>query len=335
MTQPFKIESISHDLLALSDGKLNGLVIPTTLPSTSPKSKIPNVLGSWSSSKNGSSFGCSLESQDSASRAVHTEGDNQESMKSSLIRGSLKFTMTQSTLVERPLHRATELEEEKASKEPLKWPVDANIPTTFRDMKAVIAVDVSGSTRGKVIEQEIKAAQSICNNLSEVAVAQATIIPWDHRLHPFTTAKNARRLKSEGGGTRPSALTSSNISVNALGKCSAWLLFTDGEIVDREIRDFSRGLCTNGLHGTACIIVLFGYKCQKPVDCNISVGISIFGMAPDCLFLFHDIASGMVSILQSKGVFNKLLPNGYGVLSLDEHTKWWDLPNKLWRPFTN
>jgi hypothetical protein len=82
----------------------------------------------------------------------------------------------------------------------------------------------------------------------------------------------------------------------------------------------------NELHGTACIVVLFGYKCQKPVDCNTSVGISIFGMAPDCLFLFHDIASGMVSILQSKGVFNKLLPNGYGVLSLDEHTKWWELP---------
>jgi hypothetical protein len=335
MTQPSKIESISQDLLAPSDGKSNGLVIPTILPSTSPKSKFPNVLGSWSSSKKGSSSGYSLESQESAGGAVHGEGNNQQSMKSSLMRESWKFAMAQSTLVERPLHRAMESEAEKASKEPLKPPVDINIPTTFRDMKAVIAVDVSGSTRGKVIEQEIKAAQSICNNLSEVAVAQATIIPWDYRLHTFTTAKNVRILKSESGGTRPSALTSSNISVNALGKCSAWLLFTDGKIVDREIRDFSWGLCTNGLHGTACIIVLFGYKCQKPVDCNISVGISIFGMTPDCLFLFHDIASGMVSILQSKGVFNKLLPNGYGVLSLDEHTKWWDLPNKLWRPFTN
>jgi hypothetical protein len=257
---------------------------------------------------------------------MHGEGDNQESMKSSLKRESWKFTRTQSTLVERPLHRATESQAENASKEPLKRPIDVNIPIAFRDMKAVIAVDVSGSTRGKVIEQEIKAAQSICNNLSEVAVAQTTIIPWEHRLHTFTTPKNARKLRSEGGGTRPSALTSSSVSVNALGKCSAWLLFTDGEIIDREIRDFSRGLCTNGLHGTACIVVLFGYKNQKPVDCNISVGISIFGMAPDCLFLFHDIASGTVSILQSKGVFNKLLPNGYGVLSLDEHTKWWDLP---------
>jgi hypothetical protein len=326
MTQSFKTESISQDLLAPSDGKSNGTRIPPTLPSTSSKSKIPNVLGSWSSFKNGSSFGCSLKSQDSVSGAVHSEGENQESMKSSLKHESWKFAMTQPTLVERPLHRETESEAEIAFEEPLKRPVDVNVPKAFRDMNAVIAVDVSGSTRGKVIEQEIKAAQTICNNFSEVAVAQTIIIPWDHRLHTFTTAKDTRRLKSRGGGTRPSALTSSNISVDALGKCSAWLLFTDGEIIDREIRDFSRGLCTNGLHGTACIIVLFGYKCDKPVDCNISVGISIFGMAPDCLFLFHDIASGTVSILQSKGVFNKLLPSGSGLLSLDEHTKWWDLP---------
>lgn len=125
-------------------------------------------------------------------------------------------------------------------------------------------------------------------------------------------------------GPRPSALTSSIASVNILRECSAWLLFTDGKIGDHEIRDFSRGLCTNGLHGTAGIVVLFGY--QKPVDCNISVGISIFGMAPDCLFLFHDVSSGVVSILQSKGVFNALLPDGYGVLSLDEHTEWGELP---------
>ena len=75
MTQSSKTKSILQDVQAPSDGKSNELVIPTTLPSTGPKSKFPNVLGSWSSSKNGSSFGCSLESQDSAGGAVHGEGD--------------------------------------------------------------------------------------------------------------------------------------------------------------------------------------------------------------------------------------------------------------------
>jgi len=329
MTKSPEIKSGSHNLPTSSDQQSAGLGIPTTLPLTSPESKIPNILGSWASSKsrsNAGSLGWSLESQSSDGGAAHGEGDNQESMKPSSLHESWKFVGTQSTLPERPLHQTTETGGENTFKGPLKRPVDISMPIAFRGMKAVIAVDISGSTKGKVIEQEIKAAQSICSNISEVSVAQTTIIPWDHRIHTFSSVKDVERLGSKGGGTRPSALTSSIASMNALRKCSAWLLFTDGKIGDHEIRDFSRGLCTNGLHGTAGIIVLFGYKYQKPVDCNISVGISIFGMAPDCLFLFHDVSSGVVSILQSKGVFNALLPKGYGVLSLDEYTEWCELP---------
>jgi hypothetical protein len=247
-------------------------------------------------------------------------------MKPSPLHESWNFGGTQPKLPKQPLDQATETGRENTFEGSMKRPLDGSMPTTFRGVKAVIAVDISGSTKGKVIEQEIKAAQSICSNMFEVSVAQTTMIPWDHRIHTFSSAKDVERLGSKGGGTRPSALTSSIASVNILRECSAWLLFTDGKIGDHEIRDFSRGLCTNGLHGTAGIVVLFGYKYQKPVDCNISVGISIFGMAPDCLFLFHDVSGGVVSILQSKGVENALLLNGYGVLSLDEHTEWGELP---------
>jgi hypothetical protein len=204
--------------------------------------------------------------------------------------------------------------------------VDNPAPTAFQNTKTVIAIDASGSTRGKVIEQEIKAAQSICGTLSEAAAAQTTIIPWDHRTHTFTSPNDVDGLKSYGGGTKPSSLTSNLNSVYVLRKCSAWMLFTDGKIADKEIRDFSQGLCTNGLHGTACIVVLFGRRYRKPVDCNVSVGISIFGMVPNCLFLFHDVDSGMVSMLQSKGVFSRLLPEGYGTLALDDDSDWCELP---------
>jgi hypothetical protein len=231
-----------------------------------------------------------------------------------------------SKIAKKHIDQRPEAESWKGFEEPLRPPVNMNNPTAFRDVKAVIAMDVSGSTKGKVIEQEIKAAQTICSNLSPVSSAQTTVIPWDHRIHTSITAKHVHRLRSQGGGTRPSVLASSGTCVNTLGNCSAWLLFTDGEIANQEIREFSRGLCSNGLHGTACIIVLFGYRCQKPVDCNISVGISIFGIARDCLFLFHDVESGIVYVLQSKGTFNKLLRNGGNKLSLEGQTNWWDLP---------
>ena len=270
MPQTSEVGSISQNIPARSDHRLDALGQPTNLFWSTSKFNFPNALESgWSPAPPG----------------------NKSSFRSSP-----------------------------------RQHIDNTTPTAFTNTKTVVAVDVSGSTRGKVIEEEIKAAQSICGNLSEAAAAQTTVIPWDHRLHGFTTIEDATRLGSYGGGTKPSALTSSLTAVRAIRNCSAWMLFTDGEIVDREIRDFSRGLCTNGLHGTTCIIVLFGRRYQKPVDCNISVGVSIFGMVPNCLFLFHDVDGGTVSILQSKGIFNKLLPEGYGTLSLDDHSDWYELP---------
>ena len=328
MPKSSQIESITQNLPVQSDERLDGLGRPTTFPSPSLTFNFPSVLEPGLSSPprgNGSSFHCSLESQECAGSA-HGEVDNQVPLKQSPMRDGWKFATTQSPSVERPLFLETDTPARKVLKDRVKPPTDNDTPTAFRNTKTVIAVDVSGSTRGRVIEQEIKAAQSICSNLSEAAVAQITIIPWDHRLHAFTSIAETHRVRSVGGGTKPSALTSSFASVRALGSCSAWMLFTDGKIVDREIRDVSWGLRTNGLHGTACVIVLFGRRCQKPIDCNISVGISIFGMVQNCLFLFHEVYSGTVSILQTKGVFNKLLPEGYGTLSLDDDSEWCELP---------
>jgi hypothetical protein len=151
MTKSPEIKSGSHNLPTSSDQKSAGLGIPTTHPLTSPESKFPKVLGSWASSKSRSNVGSlswSLESQGSAGGATHGEGDNQESMKPSPLHDGWKFVGTQSTLPERPLHQAMDTGGENTFKEPLKWPVDIGIPTAFRGMKAVIAVDVSGSTKG-------------------------------------------------------------------------------------------------------------------------------------------------------------------------------------------
>ena len=101
---------------------------------------------------------------------------------------------------------------------------------------------------------------------------------------------------------------------------------TDGEIDRLELECFSKGICETGLHGTPCVVILFGYKTTRPVSCNISVGLSVFSNAADCLFLFHDIDTTAVYILQSKGVFKGLLPLDFGELILDSRTLWRDLP---------
>lgn len=123
------------------------------------------------------SLGRSFESQSSGGGAAHGEGDNHESIKTSPLHESWNFGGTQPKLPKQPLDQATETGRENTFEGSMKRPLDGSMPTTFRGVKAVIAVDISGSTKGKVIEQEIKAAQSICSNIFKVSVAQTTIIP--------------------------------------------------------------------------------------------------------------------------------------------------------------
>ena len=59
-----------------------------------------------------------------------------------------------------------------------------------------------------------------------------------------------------------------------------------------------------------CVVVLSGYKTARPVDYDIYVGLSVFSNAAECLFLFHDIDTTQVYILQLKGVSNVILQPG-------------------------
>ena len=214
-----------------------------------------------------------------------------------------------SKTVERPLKRPTKSEEE--------------IP--YSDTIATFAVDVSGSTEGRVLEEEKAAIQTLCEGLSRDAFTQANIVPWNENVQPLIRADELETLTSKGG-TEPSSLNTNSQAKTALSRCSAWFLLTDGEIGQYETRYFSEGICSTGLHGTPCVVILFGYKTARPVGCNISVGLSVFSNAADCLFLFHDIDTTQVYILQSKGVFNAVLPSGSPEISLDTKTLWSDVP---------
>lgn len=234
-------------------------------------------------------------------------------------------------VLEQPLQRPAEGVAHPPLEQPLQRPREEELLSNFHDSTIAIAVDVSGSTMGRVLEQEMAAAQMMCDILSDKARHLARILPWDHSLHAITLSDSLGKLASDGGGTIPSVLTSESGAVSILSNCSCWVLFTDGAIDDIEIRNFSEGIRQNGLHGTACVIIIFGYKTHKPTSCNCSVGLSMFSAAPDCLFLFHDIDTEDVYILQSKGIFNELLPKEQKEIIFDRRTRWQDLPKLTYK----
>lgn len=232
---------------------------------------------------------------------------------------------------ESPLRRPLESSGDPVPVEgPLQRPLHEKEEIAFCDLIATFAVDVSGSTEGKVLEEEKGAISLLCSGLSRDAQPQAEIIPWNHTTQPVIRSNELYRLYSSGR-TTPNSLTTNVEAMKALSKCSAWFLLTDGEIAHNDVCDFSNGICKASLHGTPCVVILFGYKSLRPAMCNISVGLSVFSSAPDCLFLFHDIDTTQVYILQSKGKFNALLPSGCREVVLNAETLWRDLPTFLYR----
>ena len=55
-----------------------------------------------------------------------------------------------------------------------------------------------------------------------------------------------------------------------------------------NVQAFTKEFATHGLHRKVCVLIVFGYRPSRPMECNISVAISVFAMTPDAIFLFHD-----------------------------------------------
>jgi hypothetical protein len=134
-----------------------------------------------------------------------------------------------------------------------------------------------------------------------------------------------------GGGTNPSVLYNSPSSVQALNACGLWFLLTDGQIQDSLVQDFAVTTAQIGMHGTACVIIVFGSTMAGPPgSCDVSVGVAAYAVSPNCLFLFHDVATGRLSVLQAKGCFKFLVetPGSTSVQPvLNKYTTWAELPH--------
>lgn len=194
----------------------------------------------------------------------------------------------------------------------------------FADRKAAFAVDVSGGTKGPVLEQERAVIETISRRLSNTA-DQAKVLPWSRSALPILHPDELDQLHARSG-TRPTVLNSDPQFAKELKECTSWFLLTDDQIDEYEGKRFALGICETEYHGTACMIILFEYKARRPINCDVSVGLVVFASTPDCLFLFHDVDTREVYVLQFKGVFNAVLPRHCQELLLNEHTVWSDLP---------
>ncbi|KAL9116046.1 MAG: hypothetical protein Q9227_000414 [Pyrenula ochraceoflavens] len=213
-----------------------------------------------------------------------------------------------------------------------KSPFPGVVP--YQDVTTAFAVDVSYSTRAGILDQELYAVERLAQELSASSRDRARVLPWESIAVRPRSLHTTDSLRSSGG-TDPTVLTSDSLCKSVLQNCSLWFLLTDGEIDTNIVRDFALGIGEEGLHGKACVTILFGYRPSRPASCNISVGQAIFAVAPDCAFLFQDVASGEVFVFQCKGCFRKLLPHSTMEIVLDNKTDWRELPQISYNEIAN
>lgn len=189
------------------------------------------------------------------------------------------------------------------------------------------AVDVSGSTQGRIIRQEQAAIEALTMALigaGRLSMEASAILPWDDSAHGVMQLTQTKQLVS-GAGTTPWVVLKDERCRRQLQKSKLWFLMTDGCIQEDHVRKFANLVPQVGLHGTACVIITFGFSSQSPFHCNVSVGMSVFAVAPHCLFLFRDVQSGALLVFQAKGCFANLLPPQKQFMVFDMHTRWDDL----------
>lgn len=177
---------------------------------------------------------------------------------------------------------------------------------SFRDARVAFAVDVSGSTHGSTLLAEQNFIKSIAQQLSPHARLQARILPWSHSASRIMSLSNVTALHS-GGGTTPSVIVADSNHRRTLAQSSVWFLMTDGLINTTERLRFARMLAEKGVHGTSCVVVIFEGQIGSGWSGNISVGVSVFAVVPNCAFILYDLRTDVMRILQAKGLFRCLL----------------------------
>lgn len=196
---------------------------------------------------------------------------------------------------------------------------------SFANASVSFAVDVSGSTLGRTLTEEKRFVAKASSLLSPRSQIMAKILPWDDKAKTVRGLSKLETLQS-AGYTVPGAIIENNESRLALKQSSLWFLLTDGLIDDAPRERFAKLIAQNGIHGTSCVVVIFGTSYGgSPASCNISVGVSVFAVVPHCLFLFYDTSNRQIMIFSCKGIFKSLLGDQANP-EIDERTTWLSIP---------
>lgn len=199
-----------------------------------------------------------------------------------------------------------------------------NHHSSFRDTTISFAIDISGSTYGPTLAAEKTFIRRVSSFLSPQARFKSKVLPWDDKAHKILSLGQVGSLEDQGG-TDPGVLLNSAAHKAALKESSLWFLMTDGLIPKEKRARFSCDIASHGLHGTSCVIVVFGNPDTGPASCDISVGIGVFSVVPDCAFLFCNEKNGDLRAMQTKGSFSSLL-KGKPHPVFDSTSRWDSLP---------
>lgn len=208
---------------------------------------------------------------------------------------------------------------------PLERPPEPPPDLPFDQCSMFFAIDVSGSTTGIVLAEEKAALEIIADHLPSQTKTKCSVGPWDDHAHPLLELDELDELES-GGLTQPRVLLEDPQHLKAVTNSQLWFLFTDGAIDSQEVRNFTESIDRHGVHNKACVLIVFGYRVHMPALCNISVGVALFGMASDAVFLFHDIDTQELFIFQAKGCFSYLRGPAQREIILEQSTRWDELP---------
>lgn len=203
----------------------------------------------------------------------------------------------------------------------------------FRDAAVSFAIDVSTSTTGRTLDMERTFIKKIADLLSPASQLNARVLPWSAVAQAPETLWGLRNLRNSFG-TMPHKVLQDARHLNALYNSSLWFLMTDGIVTKEDGIEFARQLASKSMHGTSCVTVIFGSIQKQPASCNISVGVNVYSVSPNCLFLYCDTASGELMIMGSKGIFTSVL-KGAVVPEITAGTTWMSLPRLSFKSFSD
>ena len=190
---------------------------------------------------------------------------------------------------------------------------------SFGAAKKFFAVDVSGSTSGRIIEVEGQLVRNLSRNDAD------TVCRWDTACdeNPQVVSKlSSESYWSTRGGTNPEVILQEPSALSQIRSCDLWLLLTDGEIPDRfviSLTNRASSLCLTDI--PVVLVVVSKWATKSPRATNISIAIPFFAGVNNAIILFKNARSGELFVVATKGCFDSLYSSKN---SPDDNLSGWD-----------